>query len=128
MIRTKVFSCMVLNMVFILLMMMHVSPMWIAIIILRPDLEVLCIRKHLIKLGRKLYHLRQSASPMAIIPKPDGDVRLIHDCSRPAGMAVNNNCSSNWHQKFSWVGNAVSLMTPGCYKAKVDLKSCIQEC
>ena len=24
-------------------------------------------------------------SPMAAIPKPDGDVRLIHDCSRPVG-------------------------------------------
>lgn len=40
-------------------------------------------------------------SPMAAIPKPDGDVRLIHDCSRPAGKAVNDYCSSDWHQKFS---------------------------
>ena len=29
-------------------------------------------------------------SPIAVIPKPDGDVRLIHDCSRPIGNAVND--------------------------------------
>lgn len=34
---------------------------------------------------------------MAAIPKPDGDIHLIHDCSRP--------------------------VTEGCYFAKVDLKS-----
>ena len=33
--------------------------------------------------------------PMAIIPKPDGDVRLIHDCSRPVGEAVNDYCSTD---------------------------------
>ena len=27
-------------------------------------------------------------SPIAVIPKPDGGVRLIHDCSRPDGLAV----------------------------------------
>lgn len=62
-------------------------------------------------------------SPMAAIPKPDSDVRLIHDCSRPAGRAVNDYCSSDWHQKFSRVDDAASLMTHGCYFANVDLKS-----
>ena len=62
-------------------------------------------------------------SPMAAIPKPDGGVRLIHDCSRPTGMAVNDYCSADWHQKFSRVDDAASLMTPGCYMAKVDLRS-----
>lgn len=62
-------------------------------------------------------------SPMAAIPKPDGDVRLIHDCSRPAGRAVNDYCTSNWHQKFSRVDDAASLMTQGCFFAKVDLRS-----
>ena len=62
-------------------------------------------------------------SPMAAIPKPDGDVRLIHDCSRPSGMSVNDYCSSEWKQKFARVDDAASLMTEGCYFAKVDLKS-----
>ena len=62
-------------------------------------------------------------SPMAAIPKPDGDVRLIHDCSRPPGKAVNDYCSSDWKQKFSRIDDASSLMTEGCYFAKVDLKS-----
>ena len=62
-------------------------------------------------------------SPMAAIPKPDGDVRLIHDCSRPAGKAVNDYCTADWHQKFSRVDDAAALMTPGCYFSKVDLRS-----
>ena len=62
-------------------------------------------------------------SPMAAIPKPDGDVRLIHDCSRPTGKAVNDYCTTDWHQKFSRVDDAAALMTPGCFMAKVDLQS-----
>ena len=62
-------------------------------------------------------------SPMAAIPKPDGDVRLIHDCSRPSGRAVNDYCTSDWHQKFSTVDDAASMMTNNCYFAKVDLRS-----
>lgn len=62
-------------------------------------------------------------SPMAAIPKPDGDVRLIHDCSRPVGEAVNDYCSTDWHQKFSRVDDAAAVMTDGCYFAKVDLRS-----
>ena len=62
-------------------------------------------------------------NPMAAIPKPDGDVRLIHDCSRPVGEAVNDYCSTDWQQKFSCVDDAAGLMTEGCYFAKVDLRS-----
>ena len=62
-------------------------------------------------------------SPMAAIPKPDGDVRLIHDCSRPVGEAVNDYCSIDWQQKFSRVDDAAAKMTEGCYFAKVELKS-----
>lgn len=62
-------------------------------------------------------------SPMAAIPKPDGDVRLIHDCSRPVGHAVNDYCSSDWGQKFSHIDDAAALMSEECYLAKVDLKS-----
>ena len=62
-------------------------------------------------------------SPMAVVPKPDGEVRLIHDCSRPIGSSVNDYCSADWQQKFSTVDDAAKSMTEGCYFAKVDLKS-----
>ena len=35
-------------------------------------------------------------SPIAVIPKPNGGVRLIHDCSRPEGQAVNDYCTADW--------------------------------
>ena len=59
---------------------------------------------------------------MVAIPKPGGDVRLIHDCSRPTGKAVNDYCTTDWHQKFSRV-DAASLMTHGCFFGKTDLQS-----
>ena len=62
-------------------------------------------------------------SPMGVIPKPDGGVRLIHDCSLPEGQAVNDYCTTDWHQKFSRVEDAAALVTEGCFMAKVDLKS-----
>lgn len=62
-------------------------------------------------------------SPMAAIPKPDGGVRLIHDCSRPPGLSVNDHNSADWQQKFARLDDAANLMTQGCFFAKVDLKN-----
>ena len=62
-------------------------------------------------------------SPMAAIPKPDGGVRLIHDCSRPPGLSVNDYNSADWQQKFARIDDAANLMTQGCFFAKVDLKN-----
>ena len=62
-------------------------------------------------------------SPIAVIQKPDGDVRLIHDCSRPIGNAINDYYTTDWKQKFSTVDDAAAPMTEGCYFAKVYLKS-----
>ena len=62
-------------------------------------------------------------SPMGVIPKPDGGVRLIHDCLLPKGQSINNYCTSDWHQKFSRVDDAAALVTEGCYMAKVDLQA-----
>ena len=59
---------------------------------------------------------------MAAIPKPDGDVRLIHDCSRPTGKSVNDYCTEDWEMKFARVDDAANLMTNGCYFGKVDLR------
>ena len=39
-------------------------------------------------------------SPMGVMPKPDGGIRFIHDCSRPGGYAVNDHCTSEWKQTF----------------------------
>ena len=58
---------------------------------------------------------------MAAIPKPNGDVHLIPDCSRPSGSSVNDYCSEDWGQKFAKVDDAGNLMTRNCYFAKVDL-------
>ena len=54
-------------------------------------------------------------SLMAAIPKSDGEVRLIYDCSRPIGAAVNDYCLSEWKLKFSCIDDASKLMTPGCF-------------
>lgn len=62
-------------------------------------------------------------SPMAAIPKPDGGVRLIHDCSRPPGQSVNDHNSADWQQKFSRIDDAANFMTKGCFFAKVYLKN-----
>ena len=62
-------------------------------------------------------------SPLGVIPKPDGGVRLIQDCSRPAGLAVNDYVSNFHKQKFQTLDDAKKLVRQGSYFAKVDLKS-----
>jgi hypothetical protein len=62
-------------------------------------------------------------SPLGAIPKADGGVRLIHDCSRPAGKAVNDYAGEVDRQKFQSVDDAARLVGRGYYMAKVDLKS-----
>ena len=62
-------------------------------------------------------------SAMGAIDKPDGTVRLIHDCSRPQGRAVNDYALKSPKQRFQTINDALNLMTPNCYMAKVDLKS-----
>jgi hypothetical protein len=39
-------------------------------------------------------------SPLGAIPKSDGGVRLIHDCSRPAGLAVNDYVENTDSHRF----------------------------
>ena len=62
-------------------------------------------------------------SPLGAIPKPDGGVRIIHDCSRPHGYAVNDYASAKDHHRFQSVDDAAKLVKAGDYMAKVDLKS-----
>ena len=62
-------------------------------------------------------------SPLGAIPKPDGGIRLIHDCSRPAGYAVNDYVTSTERHRFQSVDDAAKLVKKGHFMAKVDLKS-----
>lgn len=66
---------------------------------------------------------RSIVSPLRVISKSDGGVRLIHDCSRPEGRAVNNYAHEFEKQKFQTLDDARALVSRGCFMAKVDLKS-----
>jgi hypothetical protein len=62
-------------------------------------------------------------SALGAVDKSDsGKIRLIHDCSRPPGSAVNDYAIN---EKFSYssMQDAAALVTPGCYLAKVDLSN-----
>jgi hypothetical protein len=48
---------------------------------------------------------------MGIIPKANGGVKLIHDCSRPRGMAVNEYVHDLEKQRFQSVDNGAKLVT-----------------
>lgn len=60
-------------------------------------------------------------SALAAIEKPDGDVRLIHDLSRPADHSVNDYASKDECQ-YTSVEEALALCSPNGYLCKVDLK------
>ena len=61
-------------------------------------------------------------SALGAIPKPDSDkVRLIHDCSRPPGVALNDFAPID-KLSFQTVDDATRLVTPSCFLAKVDLQ------
>ena len=61
---------------------------------------------------------------LGAVPKPDGGIRPITDCSRPKGESVNNYCGSLF-KEFSYksVDNVVKLLTWGNYMSVVDIKS-----
>ena len=62
-------------------------------------------------------------SALGAIPKPDSNrVRLIHDCSRPVGSAVNDFADISPF-KYQSLQDAIDLITPNCFLAKIDLKS-----
>ena len=65
----------------------------------------------------------QIVSALGAIPKSSGGVRLIHDCSRPSGLAVNDYAPLGEKVRFQSVDDAVRLLYPGGYSAKVDLRS-----
>ena len=61
-------------------------------------------------------------SALGAIPKPDSpDVRLIHDCSRPQGRALNDYMSTRSF-KFQTLDDAIQLLRPNYFMAKIDLR------
>ena len=61
-------------------------------------------------------------SALGAIPKPDStELRLIHDCSRPHGQALNDYVSVNSF-KFQSLDEAIGRLRPGYYMAKIDLR------
>ena len=62
-------------------------------------------------------------SAIGAIPKKDSpDVRLIHDCSRPVGIGLNSHATLQ-KERFQTLDEAVNLIKPGYFMAKVDLKN-----
>ena len=62
-------------------------------------------------------------SALGAIPKPEStQVRLIHDCSQPAGSSLNDFASVD-KMSFETIDIAVKLISPNCYLGKVDLQS-----
>lgn len=70
------------------------------------------VTKHLLWLAPWQLYLNQTVMSALSMTAPDRQEK-----------ALNDYCSSDWKQKFSRVDDAASLMTPGCFFAKVDLKS-----
>lgn len=61
-------------------------------------------------------------SALGAIPKSNGKVRLIHDCSRPHGHSLND-LASPAPFSYKQINDAVKLLQPGYFLAKVDLAS-----
>ena len=62
-------------------------------------------------------------SALGAIPKKNTpDVRLIHDASRTSGFTLNDFAENN-PLKYQSIQDAVDLVTPGCYFAKLDLSN-----
>ena len=61
---------------------------------------------------------------LGAVPKPDGGIRPITDCSRPEGKSVNNFCG-NLFKEFTYksVDDVVKCLTWGNHMTVVDIKS-----
>ena len=60
-------------------------------------------------------------SALGAIPKKNSSkVRLIHDCSRPEGRALNDLAEQN-HFKYHSIQEATKMLHQGSYMAKIDL-------
>ena len=60
-------------------------------------------------------------SALSAIPKPDGNIRLIHDMSHPDGLSVNAYASKD-PCKYQTIADALALIQPSWFMAVLDLK------
>ena len=61
-------------------------------------------------------------SAIGAIPKPDStEIRIIHDCSMPKGRGVNSYISVDKY-KYQTIDDAVKLIRPGSWLAKIDIR------
>ena len=67
-------------------------------------------------------HTPRITSALAAIPKPDGDIRLIHDFSRPENSSVNDFAVKD-ACVYQSLDDAIDLLSPSSFIAKVDLKA-----
>ena len=61
-------------------------------------------------------------SALSAIPKPDGNIRLIHDMSHPDGLSANSYASKD-PCKYQTIADALALIQPSWFMAVLDLKS-----
>jgi hypothetical protein len=61
-------------------------------------------------------------SALNAIPKPNGDIRLIHDFSQPADRGVNSYTSKD-NVSFQTIHDALQMIGPDWYLAKIDLSA-----
>ena len=61
---------------------------------------------------------------LGAVPKPDGEIRLITDCSMPLQSSINNHCENLIEEfKYKSVDNFLALLNVHDYLAVVDIKS-----
>ena len=61
-------------------------------------------------------------SPLAAVPKNDGDIRIIHDLSFPQNTSLNDHASKG-ECRYESINDAIKQLQPGMWASKVDLKS-----
>lgn len=61
---------------------------------------------------------------LGAVPKPDGGIRPITDCSRPWGTSINDNMETS-ELKFTYKGidTVVDMLNPGDYMCVIDIKN-----
>lgn len=68
--------------------------------------------------GRSTRHIHD----IAAIPKSVEEVRIIHDLSAPAGRSINDAIT---YKQYKWasIDDALALVTPNCFMARVDVRN-----
>ena len=91
----------------------------------KPHLRPFVEKQILTELEENRYiitsHPATITSAIGAIPKKNShNVRLIHDCSKPVGYALNDYATNNLF-RYQNIQDAVKFISPGSYFAKLDL-------